>query len=381
MIEQLNEFVDRLVPPHHFGNARERLRGRLLVYTLLGTALILTLFAVGFLSQVPLTSLTGIMMLAINVPLTLGALGLIYALRRGMSGTVAVHLLLGAAWVCILAGIVTTGGPLLSPAAFALLVPPVIAFKLTDTRGGVAWALIAAGSEAVLVIGHFLGWGYLPFSPEMSPQSQMVQLWVFVFAMVVGFSFFHARSTESLEAELDRERDRLRHMALHDPLTGLANRHLFDSSLQRALYHCERYEQSIALMFIDMNDFKQLNDQFGHESGDAVLKAVAQRLLSVTRESDTVGRLGGDEFALVVHNVACAEDAERIAANVYDAVSAPLTWHSGQLPVAASIGVSLAPSQARESGPLQMLADRAMYRAKQAQRPWAVASDEDIRRD
>lgn len=377
MIERLNQQVDQWLRVEQFESARERHRVRLTAYTLLGTAVILLLFGVGNLLYAPPWTTTFWVMLLFNMPMVLFAVVMLFGLRHGLSSAWAVNALLGMGWLGIVMTIAITGGPYYAPASFALIVPPVIAFKLTGVRSGTFWALMAVLSEAALVAGDHYGVNYRTFSGEMSPTGQMVQLWVYVFAMVVGFSLFHAKTTENLQRELELERQRFKHMALHDPLTELANRNLFSSALQRALHRCQRYGDSLALLFIDLDNFKQLNDHYCHEAGDEVLRQVAKRLKRVTRASDIVGRLGGDEFAVILQQLAPGEDLQPVIENIYRTLTATVSWHQTELEVDVSIGVSLAPSQAQTATALQMLADRAMYRSKRDGVPWVLASKED----
>lgn len=377
MNKRLEQLIDWLISPRRFTNPRERYQARLLTCTLSGTAVLLAVFGAGQLCFAQLSPAAFWIVLFIHTPMCVISLGLLCALRFGMPAVMVLHAQLAASWLAIMVAVVLTGGGLHSPVIFTLLVPPVVAFRIAGTRGGLVWTAIVAVSEAALLLAHYWGMGHAVYSMSI-PVNQMIYLWLFIFSMVVGFSLFNAHNTEALERELDRERDRLHYMATHDPLTGLANRHLFASALEQALYDCGRYRQSIALMFLDLDNFKQLNDRFGHEAGDAVLKAVSERLGAATRETDTVGRLGGDEFAVLIQNVCHETDIVAIADHLHRVVTEVVDWQDNHLSVAASIGISLAPRQAREAGLLCQLADRAMYRAKQGQQKWLIAGTVDI---
>jgi len=161
-----------------------------------------------------------------------------------------------------------------------------------------------------------------------------------------------------------RQAQRLSRLAQHDELTGLANRSLFNDRLERALAWARRHERIAAVMVLDLNGFKKVNDQLGHGAGDRLLTIMGARLSARLRETDTVARLGGDEFALVVENLAKPEHAGLVARKLLDAVAPPLTIDSQEVSVTASLGVALYPQDGSHGPALLRQADAAMYRAK-----------------
>ena len=152
--------------------------------------------------------------------------------------------------------------------------------------------------------------------------------------------------------------------AHHDALTGLPNRHLFDDRLTQALIVTGRRKSRLALMFIDLDKFKSINDTFGHEVGDIVLNSVATRLLNRVRASDTVARVGGDEFVVVLDDVGENENAAQIAQDMIDSVTTPIEVGGEKCTVGASIGIAIYPEDADAASSLLACADEAMYRAK-----------------
>jgi diguanylate cyclase (GGDEF)-like protein/PAS domain S-box-containing protein len=165
--------------------------------------------------------------------------------------------------------------------------------------------------------------------------------------------------TERREAE-----DQLRRLALHDPLTGLPNRTLLHDRLAHALTLARRDSAQIAVMIVDLDHFKDVNDTLGHPAGDQLLRGVADRLKCVLRESDTLARLGGDEFALVQVQVQAATDAARLAGKILGAFALPFQLDEGAVRAAASIGIALFPDDGRDPAALLKNADLALYRAK-----------------
>src|SRR3954447_19088175 len=156
----------------------------------------------------------------------------------------------------------------------------------------------------------------------------------------------------------------IRHMAHHDALTGLANRALFRERLGRALAAARRRGGPVAVLCLDLDRFKPVNDTLGHPVGDALLRAVAARLLACVREGDTAARLGGDEFAALEAGAGQPEAAEALARRLVEALSAPYEVLGHQVVVGASVGVALAPGDGGDPDELLKRADMALYRAK-----------------
>ncbi|MES2163733.1 MAG: diguanylate cyclase [Pseudomonadota bacterium] len=159
---------------------------------------------------------------------------------------------------------------------------------------------------------------------------------------------------------------RLRFMAQHDELTQLPNRRLFLDRLQMAVARAQRHQCRLALLFIDLNKFKQINDEHGHACGDLLLREVAHRLKYCVRESDTVARLGGDEFVVIVEEVLVADDALQIVDKIHQVLAAPMLLATGLgLSITASVGVAHYPEHGADIEQLMRYADQAMYAAKQ----------------
>ncbi len=164
---------------------------------------------------------------------------------------------------------------------------------------------------------------------------------------------------------ISREEERnARRRALHDSLTGLANRDLFDDRLSSAISLARRHDWLLAVMFLDLDGFKTINDTHGHATGDAVLKEVARRLSLRARDEDTVCRNGGDEFLYLLVDPQDTASIERIASTICNNVAQPMAIGSLQLVVAASMGVAVYPHDGATSDELIRNADTAMYRAK-----------------
>ena len=161
--------------------------------------------------------------------------------------------------------------------------------------------------------------------------------------------------------------ERLLRQALHDPLTGLHNRLMFMDRLTHALARSERLPAPVAVLFVDLDHFKSVNDKYGHTTGDAVLRAVAETLLAAVRPSDTVARMGGDEFAVVCEDMRSERDAVVVAERLGSALQDPLDLDSKSLSISASIGIAFA-QEGDDPDSLMRNADAAMYRVKEGGR-------------
>jgi diguanylate cyclase (GGDEF)-like protein/PAS domain S-box-containing protein len=164
---------------------------------------------------------------------------------------------------------------------------------------------------------------------------------------------------------LKRTEERLARMAHFDTLTGLPNRVLIHERLAHAINLAERHHTLVGVVFIDLDNFKTVNDGLGHAAGDSLLRQVSQRLLARVREEDTLGRLGGDEFILVLEHLRHPQQAAHVATSILDTLSEPFTLDGGQqVYVRASIGISMFPGDGREATDLVRNADAAMYESK-----------------
>ena len=209
-----------------------------------------------------------------------------------------------------------------------------------------------------------------------------------MFASQVSIAIENAVTFEALEAEkqkAEQYQEELRtlnqelvainadleHMALYDSLTGLANRYLIQDRLQQAIFHAEREGGPLAILVVDLDHFKDLNDTLGHNVGDQLLQQVGRRFQNKLRHADTIGRLGGDEFAVLLPNTG-RDTASRVAEQLLQVLHAPMELDSGSYVVSASIGIALYPEHGDDMQSLLRRADVAMYVAKRAKQDWCL---------
>jgi diguanylate cyclase (GGDEF)-like protein len=183
---------------------------------------------------------------------------------------------------------------------------------------------------------------------------------------------------EAWQHQLERENASLAHQASHDALTGLPNRAFFESRLLGSMREARDSQTQMAVLFLDSNRFKEINDQLGHAAGDAVLIAIAQRLRAQLREGDTVARLGGDEFAVLLKPIHHEDDAVLIADKIIDSMHEPIALpEGGSITTSLSFGIALYPEHADNPEALVHEADVAMYHAKRSQGGRSMAKSQD----
>ncbi|MEC5161992.1 MULTISPECIES: GGDEF domain-containing response regulator [unclassified Janthinobacterium] len=169
-----------------------------------------------------------------------------------------------------------------------------------------------------------------------------------------------------LYKELAQYSKQQQELALHDPLTGLPNRRLLEDRISTSLQHAERNQGRAAVMYLDLDGFKAINDTYGHAYGDEILKMVAKRLVGSSRKEDTVARIGGDEFVIVLGSLSGLGDASEPASKLVEIVSEPYFINDLTLKLSTSIGISVYPDDADNVEALINMADSALYEAKRA---------------
>jgi diguanylate cyclase (GGDEF)-like protein len=239
-----------------------------------------------------------------------------------------------------------------------------------------AWAAPAGAGIATLAVAAGAAFGD---RPTVFAALVVLAIVVAVFRLCQGLATrilarLDAAVTErdKLEAELDAAhttKEQFRNLAYHDDLTGLPTRSLLYDRLGLAIAHADRQASHLAVLFLDLDDFKALNDSFGHAFGDRFLVELATRLRSCVRGGDTVARFGGDEFVVLLDSVTGAEDAAHVATKVRGAVQAPFRRDDLEVSIAASVGVSVYPDDGASADALVTRADANMYRDKQGTAP------------
>lgn len=186
----------------------------------------------------------------------------------------------------------------------------------------------------------------------------------------------------NLEEELRQKKELIQHMAYHDTLTGLPNRLLLNDRLAVALEYSSRYNKILSICFLDLDRFKIINDTFGHDTGDLLLKEVSERLKSCIRKSDTIARLGGDEFILMLQDIKTPRDVGITAHKILQKLSGKFILSGHELSITVSIGISLYPADGSDIETLVKKADMAMYHAKKmGKNNFQLYSEEDEKKE
>ncbi|WKY47361.1 sensor domain-containing diguanylate cyclase [Eubacteriaceae bacterium ES3] len=191
-----------------------------------------------------------------------------------------------------------------------------------------------------------LYWEYISISPIFDENGEI----------------FHYVSVKEDITKRREESEKAKYLAYHDTLTGLANRGLFNDRLMISVANAARYQTRLAIMYLDLDGFKEINDSYGHDMGDELLKAVSDELKSIMRKGDTVARMGGDEFTVIIPEFETVSDVEIVADKMLKAIQKPLT--SEKLLVTISIGIAFYPEHGSNHEALLVSADKAMYQAK-----------------
>jgi diguanylate cyclase (GGDEF)-like protein len=244
-------------------------------------------------------------------------------------------------------------------AAAAFLVAGIGLWKARKRRGGIAFVMasvsfiVYAAEQVHYVVVALLGLRYAVY----------LGLFDFLIQSMIGLGMIACLLEDEREAA-ELASVEIEHLAYHDALTGLPNRPLFMDRLIVALAQATRANQKLAVFFLDLDRFKDINDSLGHSLGDALLKSCADRISRCVREGDTVARFGGDEFTLLIPKIDNIEDAAKIANKIIETLRIPFLIADRELFVTTSIGIAISPGDGRDPETLVRNADAAMYRAK-----------------
>src|SRR5712692_1588626 len=249
-------------------------------------------------------------------------------------------------------------------ASIVYLVSSIAFWQVRKRRRGVGFTMFSAALllyalQQAYQVGLSIGWSLF----SQSTADLYLGYIGFLLQAITGMSMIACLLEDEREAS-ELATVEMEHLAYHDALTGLPNRPLFMDRLIMALAQASRSNQQVAVFFLDLDRFKDINDSLGHSTGDGLLKAVAERIRRCVREGDTVARFGGDEFTLLIPRIDQVEDAAKIAQKILETLKIPFSIHDHELFVTTSIGISICPNDGSDPETLVRNADTAMYRAK-----------------
>jgi len=288
---------------------------------------------------------------------------LMRSLRRSGNLRYAAELTIATIFVVVQSGILMSGGPLVSPAISVIVVPPVIAICLVGRRHGLYWGIFVFALELVLLLAGILGVQYPNVMLPEQLEFNRLFGWATVFLALVGIVLVYETINNHLQRERDLQHERHEYLATHDLLTGLANRKQLIERLRAMLIRVQRKSDVAAVVYLDLDGFKHINDTHGHEGGDRVLQIVAQRLQAVARKSDLLARIGGDEFAILMEDIGSVANAEHAVRRFQQVISQTIAEFP-DCPIGGSFGIAMVPTVSHDAMTLMQVADQAMYLAK-----------------
>jgi diguanylate cyclase (GGDEF)-like protein len=292
-------------------------------------------------------------------------------LRHLDNRILAMHLLLLAYTSAFTVACVYFGGTR-SPTYAMLLLAPVMAGVIGSMSATVFWGSLVMLTWVTILLLERVG---VQFEQIIAPQNYNVAIAVAYAAMGVSVSsviMVYAEINKRLRTTLKKANEELGFLSSHDDLTGLYNRRFYDQGMARSLERADELGKTLGLIMIDLDDFKRINDTYGHGVGDILLAQLGRRLRHEVRESDLVARLGGDEFALVLEDVHSIEEVQLIAEKLLQAVREPVLVRGRHLALSASYGVALYPHHGDSQQAIEESADKAMYSAKHSAKPVAL---------
>jgi diguanylate cyclase (GGDEF)-like protein len=265
--------------------------------------------------------------------------------------------------------VLATSGLPSSPAVPMLLLPAIISFCLLGPRTGTLMAVLIPCLCLLQWYGTAnWGWRLPDAQSRLNPTMDSLLINALNYCLVIVVLLVYERINHKLRRERDAERHRLAHFATHDDLTGLANRRHFLQRLHEACSRCDRSRHQVAILYIDLDGFKHINDTLGHAVGDQTLIRVAARLTGMLRRQDLVARLGGDEFAILIDPCGAPHEVQDLSERLQAVIAEPLQLGPDRLNVSASVGMVFYPSEGVAIDHVLRMADVAMYKEKNRHR-------------
>lgn len=265
----------------------------------------------------------------------------------------------------IFSGIYISGGFPYSIATFISVVLPIGALRGYGTRVGIITAiLVPVAGISLWYVEHVLGWIPTVYDNQGPSALSYFSIWLIGYSLILLSVFTKHKEANALQTLLDEERKKFSQLAVTDSLTQLPNGRKFGEELDALIEAATGTEQAFYVVFLDLNQFKPINDNYGHEAGDVVLKLVARRLKQCVRGIGMAARLGGDEFVLILREPLSEQSVEVILARVRQRVSEPIVFDGIELCVSASIGLTQFPRDGVTRKELVNAADNRMYTDK-----------------
>jgi diguanylate cyclase (GGDEF)-like protein len=356
--------ADSIIPEQCRRSHHEALRSRVLVIVMFSLFTCLCSIYLWLPRIIALTPEGGQLANHLVVMMGLGSVICLLVLRVFNSRSLAANLYAVFLWAVFFQTASLTGG-IETPGLSLFILLPVLLGVTSGTRAGLYWTVVVCSTWLVLLLLYRKGYQFPQIVlPENYNTAQIICLslsCLMVVVVVVLYEFMN----HLLRDGLSRERESLDYLARHDQLTGLPNRRSFIAEWELALARASRSKTRVAILFLDLDKFKIVNDGLGHGAGDQLLQEMSRRLHGMLRSTDFVARWGGDEFAMIVENVGDQSDLEQVAAKLVATIREPMVIDGKRAEVGVSIGGAIFPDQSEHGPELERIADRAMYTAKQ----------------
>ena len=371
--------MTRIIPATLLDNHELELKALVLLFTLL-VAMVMSLLLIPVLiysfEESPAVRDGGLQVVSICITIYIVSFIL---LNRFALINMAGNLTMASIYFSTVISIWSTGG-IYSPIVFVLIIPAVYAFVITNMLSAYIWSTIT-------ILSYCAIWGVDELAIRYEAMASFESMQVIInsadFSMlnliapilascgILLVVAIYERNSRRMKKMLAEERNMFAFKASHDPLTGLANRAEFDLRIRTSIKTAWHSSYPLALVYIDLDGFKPINDTVGHHAGDVVLQEVARRLLKVVRGTDVVARLGGDEFALILQGVGSNAEVEPLLKKVLSNIAEDITLEDGStVNVRGSLGVAYYPDDAETEDKLCRYADMAMYLAKEEKNTW-----------
>lgn len=376
--QQVLKFIEWFIPDHFRKDVTQHTRAQILVGVILANLILTLVFAVFTFFILDMPDYNKTIAAAIISECALLYSASLYTLRSRQSLVVAGNITTLTVFIAVALGVMITGGYTISPLVQLFVMVPVFVFLLVGLKSGISWSAFVLAWLVVLLILDNLG--YTRFQvidlEELRTLRDVLPL-ICMFVLIIALVIYETVN-DKLKKQLHQERNRFAFKASHDPLTDLPNRDEFQGRLRAGIHECQQRNEKLALIYIDLDGFKPINDTLGHHAGDLVLVEIAKRLTEATRRSDTVARLGGDEFAVILPGIKTTENVEQVVRKILTAIAEPMTVDGDNVQVYGSAGIALYPEHSEQMDILVRMADAAMYQAKQTKNTFHFVQPETL---
>lgn len=278
-------------------------------------------------------------------------------------------------FIAICLGICITGGPFNSLTTIFLPIPIIMAFLVVNKSTGLIYSALSFTFFIVMVILAYSGFIFPQTIPITNTYAIDTLIWLFFSITMLVLILAYDGLNSKLIYQLKNEQEKQLYLATHDSLTDLANRQKFDEQLNEAIHRSNRLGHRVILIVLDLNKFKPINDNFGHDAGDAILQYVAKQLAVTIRADDLAARIGGDEFAIILQGSYSINDITALTSRLSQNISEPFSYKNKMLSISASIGIASYPDQTKTEEDLRKAADIAMYAAKKKEKAWLIFNE------